>query len=85
MFTRTRVKSKSRLGREKKYLIKVTAHNVDITGQCFQVVERFLRAQVSSAQNVLNLSRHQELLELVGQAVGPVWNVKITDDEHQLQ
>lgn len=59
-------------------LIEVSSHYVDVSGQRLQVVIALLGAQVARAQNVLDLARHQQLLELGRQRVAPVGDVQVT-------
>ncbi|MPC84917.1 hypothetical protein E2C01_079670 [Portunus trituberculatus] len=49
------------------HLIKVATHNMDVGSQGLEVVIALLGAQVASAQNVLDTSRHQQLLEFCRQ------------------
>lgn len=51
---------------------------MDVSGQRLQVVIALLGAQVARAQNVLDLARHQQLLELGRQRVAPVGDVQVT-------
>ena len=44
-------------------LVKVPSHYVNIAGQGFQVIQCFLGAQVSRAENVLDTPRNQQLLK----------------------
>ncbi len=45
-------------GRRETYIIKVALDNVDVAGECLEIVIRLLGAQVARAENVLDLSRH---------------------------
>lgn len=60
------------------YLIKVPSDNVNISSQSLEVVISVLGAEVSCAEDVLNLSWNQQLFELGWEAVASMWNVKIT-------
>lgn len=59
-------------------LIEVSSHYVDVSSQRLQVVIALLGAQVARAQDVLDLARHQQLLELGRQRVAPVGDVQVT-------
>lgn len=59
-------------------LIKVSPDDVDVPGQRLQVVVALLGAEVSRAEDVLDLSWNQQLLELCGQRVAAVGNVQVT-------
>lgn len=47
-------------------LVKVSPHDVDIAGQCLEVVVRLFGAQVPGAEDVLNPPRNKQFLELAG-------------------
>lgn len=49
---------------KKADLIEVSSDDVDVSCKGLQVVVALLGAEVSCAQNVLDLPRHQQLLEL---------------------
>lgn len=55
-----------------------------IVGQCLQIVERLLCAQISGAQNVMDTPRHQQFLELGRQTAASMRNVQIAKNQHQL-
>lgn len=59
-------------------LVKVSSDDVDISSQGLQVVIALLGTQVTRAEDVLDLSRDQQLLELGWQGVAPVGDVQIT-------
>lgn len=59
-------------------LVKVSSHYVHVSSQRLQVVIALLGAQVARAQNVLDLPRDQQLLELGRQRVAPVGDVQVT-------
>jgi hypothetical protein len=65
-------------------IFKVTLDNVQICGDCSQVVYRVPSAQVACAKNVLDLAWHQELLEFGRHGIRSVRDVEITDDKHKL-
>lgn len=67
------------------HLVKVPTHDVDVPGECLQVVIALLGAQVPRAEDVLDLSRHQKLLELGWQGVAPVRNVQVAEHQDQLR
>lgn len=51
---------------------------MDIPSESFQVVVALLGAKVACAENVLDLPRDQQLLELGWQRVAPVGDVQVT-------
>lgn len=59
-------------------LIKVPADYVDVSSQRLQVVIAFLGAEVACAEDVLDLPRDQELLELSRQRVASMRDVQVT-------
>lgn len=59
-------------------LVKVPPDYVDISSQSLQVVIALLGAEVACAENVLDLPRDQQLLELGWQGVAPVGDVQVT-------
>lgn len=59
-------------------LIEVPSNNMNVTSQCLEVVIALLGAEIASAQDVLNLARHQQFLELCWQAVAAMWDVKVS-------
>lgn len=59
-------------------LIEVSSHNMNITGQRLEIVVTLFGAKVSSTENVLNLSWHQEFFEFSRQTVAPVWDVQVS-------
>ena len=64
-------------------LVKVPPHYVNIAGQGFQVIQGFLRAQISRAENVLDTPGNQQLLKLCRKSGGSVWNVEVSEDKNQ--
>ena len=64
-------------------LVKVPSHYVDIAGQGFQVIQGFLGAQISRAENVLDTPRNQQLLKFCRKSGGSVRDVKISKDQNQ--
>lgn len=60
------------------YLIKVPSDNVNIPSQSLEVVIGVLGAEVSCAEDVLDLSWNQQFFEFGWEAVASVWNVKIS-------
>lgn len=67
------------------YLVKVSSDYMHVASQGLEVVIALLRAKVPSTENVLNLPRNQQLLELGREAVAAVRDVKISQHEHQLR
>lgn len=67
------------------YLIKVPSDNMNIPSQGLEVVIGVLGAEVPCAQDVLDLARHQQLLELGREAVAAMGDVEISQHQHQLQ
>lgn len=59
-------------------LVKVSPDYVDVSSQSLQVVIALLGAEVACAENVLDLPRDQQLLELGWQGVAPVGDVQVT-------
>ena len=59
-------------------LIEVPPHYVDVSGERLQVVIALLGAEVPCAEDVLDLPRDQQLLELGWQGVAPVGDVQVT-------
>lgn len=59
-------------------LVKVSPDYVNVSSQSLQVVIALLGAEVASAENVLDLPRDQQLLELGWQGVAPVGDVQVT-------
>ncbi|XP_048958086.1 cell cycle checkpoint control protein RAD9B [Canis lupus dingo] len=53
------------------HLIEVSSHNMNITGQSLEIVITLFGAKVSSTENVLNLSWHQQFFEFSRQTVAP--------------
>lgn len=51
---------------------------MDVSGKSLQVVIALLGAEVACAEDVLDLPRHQQLLELGWQGVAPVGDVQVT-------
>lgn len=64
--------------REIHHLIKVSSHDMNITGQSLEIVITLFGAKISSAENVLNLSWHQQFFEFSRQTVAPVWDVQVS-------
>lgn len=58
---------------------------MDIAGEGLEVVVRVLGHQVTSAQDVLNLARHQQLLEARRDHVGTVRDVQVANDKNELR
>ena len=58
---------------------------MNITGQCLQVIKRFLGTEIPCAQDVLNFTRYEQLLELGRNIVAPVRNVQITKNQNKLK
>lgn len=69
---------KNRKQEIKVNLIKVSSDNVHVSSECFQVVVALLCTEVSCAEDVLNLARHQQLFEFGRQGVASVGNVQVT-------
>lgn len=59
-------------------LIKVPADYVDVSSERLQVVIAFLGAKVACAEDVLDLPRDQQLLELGRQGVASMRDVQVT-------
>ena len=64
-------------------LVKVPPDYVNVAGQGFQVIQGFLGAQISRAENVLDTPGNQQLLKFSRQSGGSVGNVKISKDQDQ--
>jgi len=64
--------------RKHHYLIKVPSDNVNVPSQSLEVVVSVLGAEVSRAEDVLDLPRNQQLFEFGREAVASMWNVKIS-------
>lgn len=58
---------------------------MNIPSQGLEVVIGVLGAEVPCAQDVLDLARHQQLLELGREAVAAMGDVEVTQHQHQLQ
>lgn len=67
------------------YLIKVPSDDMNIPSQGLEVVIGVLGAEIPRAQDVLDLARHQQLLELGWEAVAAMGDVEISQHQHQLQ
>ena len=61
-----------------RYLIEVPSDNMNIPSQSLEVVISVLGAEVSCAEDVLDLSWHQQFFEFGWEAVASMWNVKIS-------
>lgn len=59
-------------------LIKVPSDYVDVSSERLQVVIAFLGAKVACAEDVLDLPRDQQLLELGRQGVASMRDVQVT-------
>lgn len=59
-------------------LVEVPSHDVDVASQGLEVIIAFFGAKVPSAENMLDLSWHQEFFEFSWQTVAPVWDVQIS-------
>lgn len=59
-------------------LVEVASDYVDVSRESLQVVIALLGAEVACAENVLDLPRDQQLLELGWQGVAPVGDVQVT-------
>lgn len=59
-------------------LIKVPPDYVDVSSERLQVVITFLGAQIACAEDVLDLPRDQQLLELGRQGVASMGDVQVT-------
>lgn len=59
-------------------LIKVPPDYVDVSGERLQVVITFLGAEIACAEDVLDLPRDQQLLELGRQGVASMRDVQVT-------
>lgn len=59
-------------------LVKVPSDYVDVSGERLQVVIALLGAKVARAEDVLDLPRDQQLLELGGQGVASMRDVQVT-------
>lgn len=58
---------------------------MNIPSQGLEVVVGVLGAEVPSAQDVLDLPRHQQLFELGREAVAAMGDVEVSQHQHQLQ
>lgn len=56
---------------------------MNIPSQGLEVVIGVLGAEVPCAQDVLDLARHQQLLELGREAVAAMGDVEVTQHQHQ--
>lgn len=59
-------------------LIKVPSDNMNIPRQSLEVVVSVLGAEVSCAEDVLDLPWNQQFFEFGWEAVASMWNVKIS-------
>lgn len=59
-------------------LIEVSSHNMNITRQSLEIIITLFSAKVSSAEDVLNLSWHQQFFEFSRQTIAPVWDVQVS-------
>lgn len=64
--------------KRRHYLIEVPSDNVNIPSQSLEVVISVLSAEVSCAEDVLDLSWNQQFFEFGWEAVASMWNVKIS-------
>lgn len=53
------------------YIIEISSDDVNVAREALQVVERFLCAQVAGHQDVMDPSRHQQLLEFTRNRLRP--------------
>lgn len=60
------------------YLIEVPSHNMNVPSQSLEVVVSVLSAEVSCAEDVLDLPWNQQFFELGREAVAPMRDVKIS-------
>lgn len=59
-------------------LIEVSSYNMNVSSQSLEVVITLFGAKVSSAENMLNFSWHQQFFEFGRQTVAPVWDVQVS-------
>jgi len=62
------------------HLVKITANNMYVTGKCFQVINGLLRAEISRAENVLDLARNKQLAKLSRNRTCTMRNMKISNN-----
>lgn len=72
------------LFRVRDVVVKVSSDDMDVTGQCFQVIKCLLRAEISRAQDMLDPTRNQQFLELGRQTVASVRNVNVSNHKDKL-
>ena len=65
------------------YLVEISPDDMDVAGQCFQVVVGFFGAQIPGAENVLDFSRDEEFLKLGVHRVASMRDMKIARNEDQ--
>lgn len=65
-------------------LVKVSSDNVDVPGQRLEIVVGLLGAEVTGAEDVLDLPWDQQLLELGWQSVASMGDVKVSKHQYQL-
>ena len=64
-------------------LIKVALHAMYVGSDGLQVFQHVLGTRVTSAKDVAHTFGDQHLFERGGNLCGAVWDVKITEDQHQ--
>ena len=65
------------------HLIIVSLHNVHIWRDRAQVLVCFPVADISGAEDLLDLARNKKLLELQREIMDSVGNVQVANDEHE--
>lgn len=60
------------------YLIEVPSDNMNVPSQSLEVVVSVLGAEVSCAEDVLDLPWNQQFFEFGWEAVAAMWDVKIS-------
>jgi len=66
------------------HIVEVPSYTVDIAGQGFQIVYGFSDAKISRTQNMLDFIGNKKLSKLCRQAVGPMRDMKVADDQNEL-
>lgn len=65
------------------HLIIISSHNIHIRRNRAQVIVRLLVTDIARADDLLDFSGNEELLELCWEVVYSVGNVEVTDDEDE--
>jgi hypothetical protein len=65
------------------HLIVITTNDVHVCCNGPQIVVRFTVANIASAEDLLDFSWNEKFLELGGQVVGSMGDMKVTDDEDE--